>query len=90
MILDLKVLSLWFVIEDWWYNTLTRENIWFLNVLVKSNFATPTTFGSVSCFVVGICLLIITLTRAWYIKRPIQKNTSDILCIGKLLKASEK
>ena len=56
MILDFKILSLWFVIEDWWFNTLTRENNWFLNVLVKSNFATPTLFGSVSCFVVGICL----------------------------------
>ena len=53
--MDLNILSLWFVIEDWWYNTLTRENNWFLNVLVKSNFATPTPFGSVSCFVVGIC-----------------------------------
>ena len=56
MILDFKILSLWFVIEDWWYNTLTHEDNWFLNVLVKSNFATPTPFGSVSCFVVGICL----------------------------------
>ena len=28
----------------------------FLDVLVKSNFATPTPFGSVSCFVVGVCL----------------------------------
>ena len=56
MILDFKILLLWFVIEDWWYNTLTRENNWFLNVLVKSNFATPTPFSSVSCFVVGICL----------------------------------
>ena len=56
MILDFKILSLWFLIEDWWYNTLTRENNWFLNVLVKSNFATPTPFGSVSCLVVGICL----------------------------------
>ena len=56
MILDFKILSLWFVIEDWWFNTLTRENNWFLNVLVKSNFATPTPFGSVSCFVIGICL----------------------------------
>ena len=37
-------------------NTLTRENNWFLNVLVKSNFAPPTPFGSVSCFVVGFCL----------------------------------
>ena len=56
MILDYKILSLWFVIEDWWYNTLTCENNWFLNVLVMSNFVTPTPFGSVSCFVVGICL----------------------------------
>ena len=56
MIWDFKILSLWFVIEYWWYNTLTRENNWFLNVLVKSNFATPTPFGSTSCFVIGICL----------------------------------
>ena len=55
-ILHFKILSLWFVIEYWWYNTHTRENHWFLNVLVKSNFATPTPFGSVSCFVVGICM----------------------------------
>ena len=55
MIFDFKILSLWFVIEVWWYNTLTRENNWFLNVLVK-NFATPTPFGSVSCFVLGICM----------------------------------
>ena len=26
MILDFKILSLWFVIKDWYYNTLTREN----------------------------------------------------------------
>ena len=38
-----------------WYNTLTRENNWFLKVLVKSHFATPTPFGSVSCFVKGVC-----------------------------------
>ena len=56
MILDFKILLLWFVIEGWWYNTLTREKNWLLNVLVKSNFATPTPFGRVSCFVVGICL----------------------------------
>ena len=56
MILDFKILSLWFVLEYWWYNTLTRENKWFLKVLAKSNFATPTPFGSVSCFVVGACL----------------------------------
>ena len=56
LILDFRIRSLWFVIEYGWYNTLTRENNWFLNVLVKSNFATPTPFGSVSCFVVGICL----------------------------------
>ena len=56
MISDFKILSLWFVIEYWWYNTLTCENNWFLNVLVKSNFATPTTCGRVSFFVVGICL----------------------------------
>ena len=56
MVLDFKILSLWFVIEDWWYNTPTRDYNWFLNVLVKSNFATPYPFGSVSCFVAGICL----------------------------------
>ena len=55
MILDFKILSLWFVIENWWYNTFIRENNWFLNVLVESNFATPTPIGIVSCFVVGIC-----------------------------------
>ena len=56
MILDFKLLSLWFIMEYWWYNNLTRENNWFLNVLVKSNFVTPTPFGSVSCFVVVVCL----------------------------------
>ena len=56
MILDFKILSRWFIIEYWWCNTLTRENNWFLNVLVKLNFATPTPFWSVSCFVVDICL----------------------------------
>ena len=55
MILDFRILSLRIVIENWWYNTLTRKNNWSLNVLVESNFATPTLFGSVSCFVVGIC-----------------------------------
>ena len=55
MILDFKIFHC-VLIEYWWYNTLTRENNWFLNVFVKSNFATPTPFGSVSCFVVGICL----------------------------------
>ena len=53
MILDFKILSLWFVIKNWWYNTLTHQNNWFLNVLGKSNFATPTAFGSVSYFVMG-------------------------------------
>ena len=56
MVLDFKILSLWFLIEYWWYNTLTRENYWFLNVLVRSNFATLTPFGSVSCLVVGVNL----------------------------------
>ena len=56
MILDLKLFSLRFVIEYWWCNTLTHKNNWFLNVLVKSNFVTPTPFGSISCFVVGVCL----------------------------------
>ena len=56
MFLDFKILSLWFVIEYWWYNTITRENNRFLNVLVKSNFATPTPFGRVSCFSVWVCL----------------------------------
>ena len=55
-ILDFKILSLRFLIGYWWCNTLTRENNWFLNVLVKSNFATPTPFGSVSCFAAGVCL----------------------------------
>ena len=55
MIFDFKILSLWFVIEYWWYNTLTRENNSYLNDLVKSNFATPTPFGMVSYFVVGVC-----------------------------------
>ena len=39
---------------NWWYKTLTRENNLFLNVLMRSNFATPTPFGSVSCFVLGV------------------------------------
>ena len=56
MILDFKILSLWFVIEYWWYNILTGKNNWFLNALVKSNFATPTPFGRVSFFVVWVCL----------------------------------
>ena len=56
MVLDFKILSLWFLMEYWWYNTLTRENNWFLNVLVRSNFAIPTPFGSFSCFVVGVDL----------------------------------
>ena len=56
MILDFKILSLWFVIEYWWYNTLTGKNNLFLNVLVQSNFAAPTPFGRVSCFVVWVCL----------------------------------
>ena len=56
IILEFKILSLWFLIEYWWCNTLTCENNWFLNVLLKSNFATPTPFGSVSCFVAGVCL----------------------------------
>ena len=56
MISDLKILSLWFVIKNGWYNTLTRQNTWFLNVFGEVNFATPTPFGRVSYFVVGICL----------------------------------
>ena len=56
MILDFNILSLWFVIEYWWYITLTGKNNWFLNVLVKSNFATLTPFDRVSCFVVWLCL----------------------------------
>ena len=32
------------------------QNNWFPNVLGKSNFATLTPFGSVSCFVVWICM----------------------------------
>ena len=54
--MDCKILSLQFLIEYWWCNTLTRENNWFLKVLVKSNFATPTPYGSVSCLVAGVCL----------------------------------
>ena len=53
MILDFKTLSLGFVIEHLWYNTLTHENDWFPNGLVKSNFVTPTPYGSVTCFVDG-------------------------------------
>ena len=56
MILDFKILSLWFEIEYWWYNTITREHNCFLMFWWGQNFATPTPFGSVSCFVVGICL----------------------------------
>ena len=56
MVLDFKILSLWFLIKYWRYKTLTCENNWFLLVLVKSNFAPPTPFGSVSCFVVGVDL----------------------------------
>ena len=56
IILDYKIISLWFVNEYWWYNTLARENNWYLNVLVKSNFATPTPLGSISCFVIEVCL----------------------------------
>ena len=56
MVLGFKILSLGFFNEYWWYNTLTRENNWFLNVLVRSNFATPTPFGGISCFVVGVDL----------------------------------
>ena len=86
MILDFKILSLWFVIEYWSYNTLTRENNWFLNVLSKSNFATPTPFGSVFCFVVGICLSNYNLKSF-----PIhQASYSKGLCIGKFWEASEK
>ena len=56
LIFYFKILSLWFVINYWWYNTLTRENFWFLNVLVKSIFSTAIPFGSVSLNGVGICL----------------------------------
>ena len=38
----------------------------------------------------GSVCLIITLICSKYIKRPIQKDTSDILCIGKFWEASEK
>ena len=55
MILEFKILSLWFVIEYRWYNTLTYENNWFLNVLVKSKWSL-TPFGSISRFVVEVCL----------------------------------
>ena len=89
MISDLKILSLWFVIVSWWYNTLKRENNWSINVLVKSNFATPTPFGRVSFFVVGIWSNY-NLNSFVYSKRLIQKDTSDILRIGKFWEASEK
>ena len=56
MLSDFKILSMWFVIEYWWYNTLTRENNWFLNVFGEVKFCNPTPFGRVSFFVVGICL----------------------------------
>ena len=91
MILDYKILSLWFSIKYWWYYTLTRENNWFLNVLVKSNFATPTPFGSVSCFVVGICMSNYNL-NSFLIHQAsyLEKDTSDILCIWKFWEAFEK
>ena len=47
---------MWIEIEYWWYKALTLENNWFLNILVKSNFAPPTLFRSVSCVIVGVCL----------------------------------
>ena len=56
MIFDFKILTLWFVIEYWWYNTLTRQNTRFLNVFGEVKFCNPTPFGRVSFFVVGICL----------------------------------
>ena len=56
MILDFKILSLWFVIDFDDLIPLHVQNSWFLNVFVKSNFSTPTPFGNVSCFVVGISL----------------------------------
>ena len=90
MILDFKILSLWFLIGYWWYNTLKRENDWLLNVLVKLTYATPTPFGSVSCFVVDICVSDYNLNSFLIHQPPIQKVTSDILCIGKFWEASEK
>ena len=74
MVLDFKILSLWFVFEYWWYNTITRENNWFLNDFVKSNFATPTPFRSVSCFVVGICLFNYNLNSFLIHQAPYQKG----------------
>ena len=38
----------------------------------------------------GFACLTITLIDYLYIKRPIQKEISDILCIGKFWEASEK
>ena len=38
----------------------------------------------------GSAYLIITFIRSKYTKRRIQKDTSDILCVGKLWEASEK
>ena len=57
-----------------------------------SNFATPTPFGSVSCFVVGICLSNYNFNPFLIheFQCPIQKDTSDILYIGKFWEASKK
>ena len=56
---------------------------------MKSNFATPTPFDNISCFVVGVSLANYNLNCSKYIKRPIQKDTSDILSIGKFWEAKE-
>ena len=77
--LDFKILSLWFLIEYWWYNTLTRENNWFLYVLVKLNFATPTPFGSVSCFVVGVDLSTYNLNSVLIHQAPYSKGYQSYL-----------
>ena len=57
---------------------------------MKSNFETPNLFDSITCFVIGVSLANYDLNSFLYIKRPIQKDTSDILGIGKFLEASEK
>ena len=78
---------LWFVIEYLWYSTLTRENNRFLNVLVKSNFATRTPFGSVSCFVVGICLSYCNLNSFIIHQAPYSKGCQWYLIHREILRS---
>ena len=86
MILDFKILSLWFVIEYWW---------------VRSNFATPSPFGSVSCFVVGVFLSTYNLNLfiihqasyskgyQWYlIHRETYQSVRGPLCLALILSFS--